>query len=157
VVPREVLIPLRIALLLAVTLPALLAGPAAGATEQERLTCLGRLRSDYGRCLRDAQAHCRQEFEERLGGCFGGPDCPGGCLATERECSKQPLLERDGCRLACQADGRVAVEVDREACRRTVRMKAAKCRAQCDRRVGPALGSCRDAFSDCLRACARKE
>lgn len=150
-------------MLLAVTLPALWLEPAAGATqEQERLGCVSRIRREFGSCVRDTQARCRGEFEERLGGCFGGPECPGACVAAEAACSKQPLLERAGCRLACQADGRVAqqgcrVEVDRQACRRTVRVKAVKCREQCNRRAGPAIGRCRDAFSDCLRACARQE
>ncbi|HWP67629.1 MAG TPA: hypothetical protein VNO26_17150 [Candidatus Limnocylindria bacterium] len=147
-------------MLLAV-LPALLAGPAAGATEQERLECLGRIRRDFGSCMREAQTRCRQQFEARLGGCFGGPECPQACLAAERTCSKQPLLERDGCRLACQADARVEqrgcrIEVDREACRRTVRVKAIKCREQCNRRAGPAVLRCREQFSECLRTCAAR-
>jgi hypothetical protein len=149
-------------MLLAAVLPALLAGPAAGGTEQDRLECLGRIRRDYGTCVREAQDRCRQELEGRLGGCFGGPACPDACLAAQKDCSKQPLLERDGCRLACQADGRVAqqgcrVEVDRDACRRTVRVKGTKCKEQCNRRATPEIQRCRDAFSECLRDCARKE
>lgn len=143
-------------------LPALLAGSAAGATEDERLECVGRIRRDYGMCLREARDRCQQALEGRLGGCFGGPECPNRCLASQADCSQQPLLERDGCRLACQADGRVAqrgcrVEVDRDACRRTVRVKAMKCKEQCNRRAGPAIHRCGDGFSECLRACARKE
>jgi hypothetical protein len=152
-------------MLLAV-LPVLLAGPAAGATEQqkqsqERLECLGRIRRDFGTCVRDAQTRCRQEFEGRLGGCFGGPECPGACVTTEQQCSKQPMLERNGCRLACQADAKVEqqgckIEVDRESCRRTARVKLIKCRDQCNRRAAPAVQQCRDAFQQCLQACASK-
>ena len=153
-------------MLLAV-LPVLLAGPAAGAQDpkqkqqQERLECLARIRHDFGSCVHDAQTRCRQEFEGRLGGCFGGPECPGACVATEQECSKQPLLERDGCRLACQADAKVEqqgckIEVDRESCRKTARVKLTKCREQCSRRADPAVQHCRDAFSACLQACAAK-
>jgi len=148
--------------MLVVLLPALLAGPAAGGTEQERLQCLDRVRRDYGVCVREAQDRCRQDLEGRLGRCFGSPECPNACLATEKDCSKQPLLERDGCRLACQADGRVGqqgcrVEVDRDACRRTVRVKAMKCKEQCNRRAAPAIQRCRDGSSECLRACAHGE
>jgi hypothetical protein len=143
-------------------LPTQLAGPAAGGTEQERLECLGRIRRDYGVCVRQAEDRCRQELEGRLGGCLGGPECPNACLASQETCAKQPLLERAGCRLACQADGRVAqqgcrVEVDRDACRRTVRVKAMKCKEQCNRRAAPEIQRCRDAFAECLRACAHKE
>jgi hypothetical protein len=142
-------------------LPVLLAGPAAGATESERLQCLGRLRGDYGRCLRQAQAECQGDFRGKLGGCFGGPACPDRCLAAEEACLKDPLFERDGCRLACQADGRVArqgcsVEVDREACRRTARLKTVKCREQCNRRAAPLVRGCREDLSECLRACAKE-
>jgi hypothetical protein len=149
-------------MLVAAMLPALLAGSAAGGTEHERLECLGRIRRDQGMCLRAAQEHCQREFEGRLGGCFGSPECSDACLATQAACSKQPLLERAGCRLACQADGRVArkgcgAEVDRDACRRTVRVKAMKCKEQCTRRAAPAIQRCRDAFSECLLACASKE
>jgi hypothetical protein len=146
-------------------LPVLLAGPAAGAPDpqqrqrQERLDCLGRIRRDFGSCVREAQTRCRQEFQGRLGSCFGGPECPGACVATEQACSKQPLLERDGCRLACQADAKVEqqgckIAVERESCRKTARVKLAKCREQCSRRAEPAVQHCRDAFSECLQACA---
>jgi hypothetical protein len=143
-------------------LPALLAGPAAGATEQERLECLTRTRREYGTCLRDAQERCRTEFEGRLGGCFPGPECPTACLGAQEACMKEPVFERNGCRIACQADGRVArqgcrVEVDREACRRTARVKAIKCKDQCNRRAAPAIQRCRDEFSDCLGVCAKQE
>lgn len=144
---------------LAVLLPALPIAPAAAATEEERLECLGRLRRDLGTCLRDAHTRCRGEFEGRLDGCFSRPECPAGCLAAQEECRKPLLLERDGCRLACQADGRVAqrgcrVEVDQDACRRTQRVKTMKCRYRCNRKASPALQGCRNTFSECLRGCA---
>ena len=147
-------------------LPVLLAGPAAGASEQqkqtqERLECLGRIRRDFGTCVRDAQTRCRQEFEGHLGGCFGGPECPTGCVTTEQQCSKQPMLERNGCRLACQADAKVEqqgckIEVDREGCKKTARVKLIKCRDQCNRRAQPLVQRCRDEFQQCLQACAAK-
>jgi hypothetical protein len=101
-------------------------------------------------------------MEGRLGGCFGGPECPTACLGAQEACVKEPLFERDGCRLASQADGRVAqrgcrVEVDRDACRRTARVKAMKGKRQCNRRAAPRIQGCRDAFSECLRACAKEE
>jgi hypothetical protein len=119
------------------------------------------LRRDQGVCIRQAQERCQQEFRGRLGGCFGGPDCPQRCLETGDACEKEPKLERDGCRLACQADGRVGlqgcrIEVDRDACRKTVRTKTLKCREQCNRRAAPALQQCRNALADCLRACAKE-
>jgi hypothetical protein len=160
-VARPILSAVRGSLLLAVALPALFVGPAAGGTEQERLECLGRIQRDYGVCVHQAQERCRQELEGRLGGCFGGAECSDECLASQNACTKEPLLGRTGCRLACQADGRVAqqgcrVEVDRDACRRMVRMKSMKCKEQCNRRAAPMLQRCREAFSECLRACARR-
>jgi len=148
-------------MLLAAGAPAPAKGPAAGAAEQERLDCLGRLQREQGGCIRQAQERCQQEFRERLGGCFGGPSCPEQCLATGDECEKEPKLERDGCRIACQADGRVGqqgcrIEVDRDGCRRTVRTKTLKCREQCNRRATPPLQRCRNALADCLRACAKE-
>ena len=149
-------------MLVAAVLPALLAGPAAGANEHERLTCLDRLRRDYGTCVRETRERCEQEFNGRLGGCFDGPNCPDACVGTQTTCMKEPLFARDGCRLACQADGKVAqrgcrVEVDRETCRRTARVKAMKCKEQCNRRAAPRVQRCRDDFSACLRTCAKEE
>ena len=148
--------------MLAVLLPApLCAGPAAGGSEQERLQCLGRLRSDYGACVRQAQERCQTEFQSRLGGCLGGPECPDACLATERDCTKEPLFERDGCRLACQSDAKVAqqgcrLDADPEQCKRTARTKGVKCKQACTRSAQPRVQACRDASSECLRACAKQ-
>ncbi|HSG00760.1 MAG TPA: hypothetical protein VLA20_06495, partial [Vicinamibacterales bacterium] len=83
----------------------LAAVPAAGAsTERDRLECLGTIRRDLGLCIKTARDTCQGEFRERLPECLGGPACPGACVAALDRCEEPLLADRDGCRLACQAD-----------------------------------------------------
>ena len=137
----------------------LAAGAAAETGPQARLECLGRVRRDLGQCMQRAREACRSEFETHLPGCFPGSSCPTDCLRTEESCLAEPLADRDGCRLACQADQKVGLKGCKIAaepgdCRRTVRMKGSKCKTNCARMVESALQGCKAAFDDCIRGCA---
>lgn len=137
--------------------------PAAGtATERERLQCLGTVRRDLGLCIKAARERCETEFRGRLPDCLGGAACPGACTDALDRCEEPLLADRDGCRLACQADQKVAIQgcrlaEDKPACRSVARTKAVKCKARCTRASEAALRACRTTFGDCLRACAGGE
>lgn len=137
------------------------AGTAAGtATERDRLQCLGTVRRDLGLCMKAARERCEAEFRGRLPDCLGGAACPGACTETLDRCEEPLLADRDGCRLACQADQKVGIQgcrtaEDRPACRSAVRTKAVKCKARCTHGADAPLRACRNTFGECLRACAR--
>lgn len=143
----------------------LAAGSASAAgttTERDRLQCLNTARRDLGRCVKDAQQRCRVEFRGRLPDCLGGPTCPDACTGTFDRCQEPLLVDRDGCRLACQADQKVAmrgcrIAEDKTACRSLVRKKAITCKRRCVRGAEGPLKACSATFSDCLRACALAE
>jgi len=129
---------------------------------RDRLDCLNRVRRDQGICLKVARERCETEFRGKLPGCFGGPACPSGCAATLDACLEPLLADRDGCRLACQADQKVAIQgcrlaADRESCRRDARVKAVKCKDRCGRIIEAPRRACRAGFDDCLRSCAESE
>lgn len=136
---------------------------AAGTTtERDRLECLGTVRRDLGRCINAARERCEGEFRRGLPDCFGGPSCPDACVSTFDRCEEPLVADRDGCRLACQADQKVAIRGcrisdDKPACRSLARTEAVACKARCTQGSAAPLRACNEAFSDCLRACARVE
>jgi hypothetical protein len=139
---------------------AALSASAAGPTaERDRLQCLGTARRDLGLCIKTSRQRCETEFRARLPNCLGGPACPGACVETLDRCEEGPLADRDGCRLACQSDQKVAMQgcrlaEDKPACRDLVRAKAVKCKGRCTRGSETALRACHGAFSGCLSDCA---
>lgn len=142
-------------------MPAVLAS-ADATTEHDRLECLGRVRKELGLCLKQAQQRCQTEFRGRLPACLGGAACSDACIASLDACEEPLLADRDGCRLACQADQKVAIRgcrlaEDKPACRSVARTKAVKCKERCTRGSGAPLRACRTTFGECLRACARTE
>lgn len=142
----------------------LLALPAAAwaagsGAERDRLQCLGNVRRDLGLCMKAARERCETEFRGRLPDCLGGPACPSACTDAFDACQEPLLADRDGCRLACQADQKAAIKgcriaEDKPACRTGARTKAVKCKAACVRSAEAPLRACRTTFGDCLRACA---
>ena len=134
-------------------------GAAAETQPRAQLECLGRVRRDMGQCMQKARDACRMDFEARLPDCFPGSPCPTDCLQVEKACLAEPMSDRDGCRLACQADQKVGlkgckVAAEPAACRRSVRIKGSKCKTHCARMVEPALQGCKATFDDCIRGCA---
>jgi hypothetical protein len=134
-------------------------GAAAETGPAAKLECLGRVRRDMGQCMQKARDACRRDFETHLPGCFPGSPCPTDCLQAEERCRTEPLTDRDGCRLACQADQKVGlrgckIAEDPSDCRRTVRVKGSKCKSHCARMFDPALQTCKATFDDCIRGCA---
>jgi len=135
------------------------AGPA---TERDRLQCLGTIRRDLGRCITAARERCEIEYRRGLPDCLGGAACPDGCVTSFDACQEPQVVDRDGCRLACQSDLKVAIRGCRlakepPACRSLARTKAIECKGRCTRGAAAPLRACNAAFTECLRACARVE
>ena len=93
--------------------------------------------------MRDATVRCDQAFKGDLGTCFGGDNaCVQGCIRDHERCIEEPLSKREGCRIACAADQKVAVQAckskaDMQACQQAAKQKGAECKQQLRRRREP--------------------
>lgn len=152
---RAVLAALLIALAAVLT-----ARGEGGATDPTRGTCLKNARTARNECMRDATERCSRAFDGDLQSCFGaGNTCVRGCINDHERCLAEPQGAREGCRIACGADQKVAlrgckVEVDLRGCQETAKRKALECKQGCTAKATPAKQRCGDAFNTCITGCA---
>jgi len=118
-------------------------------------------RAKMGQCMRDAHERCQKKFHVALGGCFDSASgCLTGCLRADEHCREEPQEVKQGCRLACTSDQKVAmrkcrVEPDQEPCRAAAKTKTVACREQCTKDAAPKLRACKERLGACLEECAR--
>lgn len=131
-----------------------------GAADATRAKCLKNARTARNECMRDATERCNRAFDGDLQSCFGpGNTCVRGCIGDHERCLTDPQAAREGCRIACGADQKVALracksQVDLRGCQDSAKRTAAECKQQCNAKAAPGRRRCAEAFNGCLTACA---